>query len=601
MKLPMYMRLLILPVVVCLLQYCPAGAQQNAARDVIVRAMRDELNRNLEGLRLENMERPFFIGYTINDVTTVEIIASLGAIVSSDETRNRDASVRVMAGDYALNDENFMDYSFKNRSTMLGESGMLPLDNDYAGIRRALWVATDNVYKNAAELFEHKKAAIKQQIMSDKDAQLEDFSRAPTVKYSELPRSFGIDRAGWERAARDLSGIFQACPDIFASRVRLFFYRGDTYVVNSEGTEVIQPLTLASVQIDAWTQAAGGEPISNHDSFFGIVPGDLPSLGTMKQAAQHVADQLTELRSAPVFDDSYFGPVMLEDQAVAEFFSQRLFSGNNGLLAYRSPIVSNTGAGYDSRDEETLDDRIERRILSRDLTITAMPSLKRFMNINLLGSYEVDAEGVKPPAETVLVNNGILKTLLNNRIPTRKVQSSNGHERPLLTGYSASSAIGPSVISIVSSNGQSKGDVKRELISRARDEGLEYGILVRKLQPMSVGSGPLFWMGLNSGKRGSSSLTRPLLVYRVYVDDGREEPIRSILLGDVSLSALRHIAAASREQYVYNTLATAGWRSGIPSSFIVPGAIVLEELEVKNEKRSYTPKLPVVSSPLARR
>jgi hypothetical protein len=293
--------------------------------------------------------------------------------------------------------------------------------------------------------------------------------------------------------------------------------------------------------------------------------------------------------------------VLLEDQAVAEFFAQRLFGGNGGLLAHRQPIISNAGAGYRSSSDETLDDRIGRRILSRDLSIKAMPSLKKFNGIKLLGSYEVDAEGVRPPSELVLVENGMLKTLLSNRTPTRKVRSSNGHERPVISGYSTTKMLGPSVIRVSTSEGKSGEQLKRELIERARGEGLDYGLLVRSLHPQFIGSGSLSWMGLTTGKRGSSSLTRPLLVYRVYVEDGHEELIRSVQLDDISISTLRHILGVAEKQFVYNTQATIQWRSGIPASFIVPEAILLEELDIKKEQRGYTPKLPIVPSPLTQR
>ena len=574
------------------------AVQGESTRETIFRAMKDEMNRNMNGLHLEKMERPFFISYTIHDKSTVEILASLGAIISSEESHNRNSIGRVMVGDYALNDENFRDYNFNYSSSMVGSSGQIPLEDDYEGIRRALWVSTDNVYKNAAELFEHKKAAIKQQTMSGEQAGLDDFSKAPAVVLKEPPRTFSINRWKWENIAKELSAVFRDYPDICSSRVRFFFYQGEMYLANSEGTEVAQPLTLASLQIDAYTQAVDGEPLSNHDAFFGFEPDELPSVRVMKRAVKDVADKLNMLRSAPVFNESYFGPVMFEEQAVAEFFSQRLFGGNNGLLAFRQPVVNNAGAGYRPSDE-TLDDRIGRRILSRDITVKALPVLKRYMDVNLLGSYQVDAEGVKPPAEITLVENGILNTLLNNRIPTPKVRASNAHERPVLSAYRTSQTLGPSVISIESSEGKTKEALKRELLKRASEEGMDYGILVRRLLPMFAGSGPLSWMGLSSGKRGSSSLTRPLLIYRVYVADGREEPVRSAQLGDVSLSTLRHIASVAERRFVYNTLATANWRTGIPASFIVPESLILEEIEVKNEKRGYTPKLPVVPAPLA--
>lgn len=169
----------------------------------------------------------------------------------------------------------------------------------------------------------------------------------------------------------------------------------------------------------------------------------------------------------------------------------------------------------------------------------------------------------------ILVENGILKTLLTNRIPNPKVRKSNGHQRPVIrSAYSSSSSLGPSVITVSTSKGKSYPELKKELLKRAREEGMEYGIIIRKLNPV--------------------------MVYRVYVEDGSEEPVRSVKLGAFSLSTLRHIASVSEKQFVYNTLA-----SGVPASFIVPQTLILEELEVKSEKRDYTPKLPVVSSPLS--
>ena len=598
--------LLILLIFLFLFQPGMGLTQKNSSRDIIMSAMRDEMKRNMDLLLLENMDRPFFIHFTIYDVKSIEINATLGAIVKSDENNHRNHNIRVMVGDYTLNDENFRDYSFRYRSTMIHGSGRLPLEDDYNGIRRALWIVTDNTYKSATELFELKKSALKQQTMIDEIAQLNDYSYAPVVIYEEPPRSFAVNLNRWEKIAEELSGLFRIYPDIYSSHVRIFFYDGDILLANSEGTEVIQPLTLASVHVVAYTQAVDGEPLSNHAMIYGSVPDDLPSLETMKQSVKSMAEELVSLRDAPVFDESYFGPVMFEDQAAAEFFAQRLFSGKNGLLASRRPIVSNPSAsGFHSSQDETLDDLINRRILSRDLTVKALPGLKRYQNQNLIGSYEVDAEGVKPLSEIILVENGVLKTMLNNRTPTPKVRVSNAHQRPVIgLGYNASSALGPSVILVSSGNGESESVIKKELLQRASEEGLEYGILIRKLKPILTWSqynDPMASMNRSYGRRDGKSLTRPILVYRVYVEDGHEELVRSVKLGNVSLSALRHILRATDQKFVYNTLATANWNSGIPSSFIVPKAFLLEEFEVKKEKRDYTPRLPVVTTPLSQK
>jgi len=594
----------LIPVAFLLAAAPCARAQGGSSRDVIMRAMRDELHRNMSRLSLENMERPFFISYTIFDVTTLEITAGLGEIVKSRVTPYRNHNVRVMVGDYSRNDENFRGSGSSARSSMIRASSSLPLEDDYDGIRRALWVVTDNTYKSAAELFEHKKAALKQQTPTG-ETMLDDFSKAPAVSHTEPPVRFDPEQEKWERAARELSGLFRDYPDIYSSQVRIFFYQGDMLLVNSEGSEVILPMTLATVQANAYTQAVDGEPLNNHVSWHRLLPDDLPPLSSMKNAVKEMAEELIALRDAPVFDDSYFGPVMFEGEAAAEFFSQRLFSGRNGLIAHRRPISGNT-SGYGYRDNtESLDDRMNRRILSRDLTVTALPGLAGFDGRTLIGSFAIDTEGVIPPSELVLVENGILKTLLNNRTPTLKVHESNGHQRPVIGGGRwTSTALGPGVVSVTTSAGKSRDDLKRELIRRAREEGVDYGILVRTLKPRATGApyyDPMVRMTMSYGGADGTTLTEPLMICRVHVEDGREEPIRSVALGSVSLSTLRHIVGVSKERFVYNTLATSGWNSGIPASFIVPRHILLEELEVKREKRNYTPKLPAVPSPLAER
>ena len=532
--------------------------------------MKDELARNMEQLKLENLEKPFFISYTVRDAKTMEVAATLGSIVSSNEKRVRNHNVRVMVGDYKLSDENLREPRHGGcHNTLLQVTDDLPLEDDYYGIRRTLWIATDRVYKSASEKYERKKAALEQQELSNEEKELEDFSKAPVVKYKEPPRKFDMDRSRWEKIAREISAVFKDYPDIYSSQARFFFFQADAYFINSEGTEVVQPLTMVYVIINAGTQAVDGAPLSDVIFYIGTIPQDLPSVEAIKQDVKDMAEQLVGLRTAPVFEDSYTGPVMFEDQAVGELISQQLFERAGGLLAFRTPIMAGRTPARGGRSQ-SLEDKIGTRILSRDLTLKAMPTLDTFSGVRLIGSFEVDEEGVKPPGEILLVENGILKTLLSNRTPTIKVRASNGHDRPLISlGRFASSRLGPGVILVSTSDGKSKSELKSDLLQLAREEGLDYAIVVRKVM----------------------SSTRPILLYRVYVEDEKEELVRSAMFGRLTLSSLRRIYAAADQQFLYQ-------KGGIPASYIVPQSLIFEELEVEQEKRSYTPKLPIVPSPL---
>jgi hypothetical protein len=250
--------------------------------------------------------------------------------------------------------------------------------------------------------------------------------------------------------------------------------------------------------------------------------------------------------------------------------------------------------------EESLEDRIGKRILARDISVIALPQLTAYEGVPLVGYGRIDAEGVAPPTEISLVENGILKTLLSCRVPTVRLPNSNGHLRPVLgKSWAGFARLGPSVISIRPAKGLAESKLLKKLLRAAKDEGWPYALVVKKLYiPGAPGAPPA---GVSGGL-----VIEPVLVYRVSVADGTEELVRSVDLGDISLSALRHITAVSKQRYVYNSLQPVmldnmvafSALGGIPASFITPRAVMLEELDARQLKRNYTPKLPVVASPL---
>jgi predicted Zn-dependent protease len=581
------------------------------ARDIIYKAMKDELSRNIDELKLENLQKPFFISYTIRDVKVTEIVATLGSIEKSTEEQDRNHLVRVMVGDYQVNDENYLDFGVAGSgSSLISNADKLPLDNNYYSIRRALWIATDNVYKDAAEQFARKLATIKQQVLSQQESECADFTRAEVVRSIEPPREFNIKIADWENIARELSATFSEYPDIFASKVRIYFYRGDEYFINSEGSETIKPLTLAAIQITALTQALDGKNLGDHLLYYQNIPDELPTRKKIVEEIKKMAENLIDLRSAPVFDDYYTGPVLFEGQAVAELFIQRFFSQVNGLLAFRKPLASDKHTQFflNRNIGETLDKRTGKRIIGKELTIKALPGLKEFAAKDLIGHYRIDAEGVQPSGEVILVENGILKTFLNNRVPTMTVKSSNGHQRSIIGRVSVNQiSTGPSVIMVHSSHPVSEKKLKQELLQLAKEEGLEYALIIKKIKsPVDCSDLSLDLSRQSFGRSPSNEqpVAQPIYLAKININSGKEELVRCADFSGISIAALRQMGGIAKSQVVYNTLAPVNqygridnW-SGIPASFIVPGMLLLKELEVKTEEREYTSKLPVVSNPL---
>ena len=83
-----------------------------------------------------------------------------------------------------------------------------------------------------------------------------------------------------------------------------------------------------------------------------------------------------------------------------------------------------------------------------------------------------------------------------------------------------------------------------------------------------------FFQRQRGGGGGSSSaLGDPLYVFKVYVKDGREERVRGLEFDSVSVSTLRDIMLAGREQVVWN-------QTGSTSSSVIAPAVLFEELDL---------------------
>jgi hypothetical protein len=590
------------------------------SNEIIKKAMKDELERNLKDLAIENLGKPFFISYTICDAKTLFLQSTLGAVIKSEEKPYRTHSARVLVGSYKSNNENYADMNSMNSGNMA--QGVIPLDDDYNGIRTSLWKTTDAMYKQAAEIYESKLSAIDQQNLSEEETEIHDFSKTPIVNFAVKDVSFKFEKDEWENTATELSTIFNDYSDIFSSNVSIFFYSATIYFVNSEGTETEYPMNLAAIRINAKTQAEDGEPLFDHLLYYAEIPEDLPTLNDMKTEVKTMADNLVKMKNAPIFDDSYSGPVLFEGQAVAEIFAQSMFASTTGLTAMRQPIFGNQQMAMMLKQMmgKSIEKKLDKKIISTDLTISANPKISEFNGTNLIGSFEVDTEGVVPQDDLVLVKNGILKTLLNGRTPTTKIPDSNGHKRVSLLGGGINSETGPGVIKVTSSSSASSEELKQQLIEAAEEEGLDYAFIIRKMESPNCGRDKdisvTMLMSSFSGGGNKSLISRPLYIYKVSLEDGSEELVRTTELSGFTIKSFKDVLGVSKKQFVYNTLLTksvggmdmgmlagfnGGWSlNGIPVSFIVPDALLLEETDVQKEKRAVTMKTPVVENPVGK-
>ena len=596
-----------LTVVIVLITTIPGRAQNNPFMD----AMNREIKRGMDSLKIEKMLSPLFISYSISDAKTLQIEAILGGIVESQERPVRLFENRVLVGENGITNENYLDEN--NLWSWSRFDNTIPFSDNINDIRRGLWLLTDNNYKNAITNYEAKISALSQQSLTEEEKQLFDFS-AVTKSEKVVPyQRIQLNKSQLESLARDLSAVFKKYPSIQTSDAKIFVYDGQVFFANSDGTNVQYPLQLVSVKVVATTQAPGGEVLNDHVLWFAKSVSQLPDENTMVADVEKMAGNLSDLAQKVALTEPYSGPVLFEDQAAAEVLVQKFFTDVNGLVAVRKPVIGNAqiiNYAPDKVKENTLEAMMNKKVISRDITIEALPKFDSFLNTALFGSFIADAEGVLAPDTLVLVENGVLKNLLCSRTPTLKMKQSNGHARPALSNGGIKTVTGPGVIKMTNNNPSTSVDMKKlkeMLLAAAKEEDLEYAFIVRKVVSDAAGIESENSISYFGAAEPKIDLTKTIQVYRVKVSDGSEELVSLAEIQGLTTKSFKRLLATSSEMQVYNTMVKPvnsdlnSWEyklTGIPASFILPEGLLFQELDIVKEKQGVVKNIPVVSNPL---
>ncbi len=564
----------------------------------VERAMTDELARAKSELRLPGLIDPFFVSFTVADQQKLDISASNGALTRSNMRHDRKETVRLLLNNYQFNDENFSDntglFSYSS-----APDNTLPLDDDYTGIRRVLWLSTDDLFKEANESFTKKKAALEHKQLSAELKDLPDFSKAPAIQVAEAPVTLHYDRAALETMVKELSAGFSAHPEIQTSSVSLSISNAYEWIENTEGTKSRKPITLCHIEIEASSQATSdGEPLVLTRSFVAGTPDKLPSASEFKSRIDELSGELIALQHAPLFDKEYTGPILFENEAAADYLSENVVSR---LFAVREDIFGNdVSAIFASGKRSSLKEKLNTRILPTTVSLDDLSLTKSKNGIDYLGYYPFDDEGVAPPADLTLVDKGILKTLFMTRTPTKEILAPNGHARSLVNGLPGltENDPAPGVVEYKDTKAIRLSAMKKGLLDRAKDDGYDFGLVVRALDNGAPPEDAGFSIQdlLANGK-----MIIPALIYKVYAD-GHEELVRGAEIGLPSIRDLREMIA-SKESVTRNMLISAGsgglfsFSSKVPGTLIAPEDILAPELEVQKKKAEAYPSLPVVVRP----
>jgi TldD protein len=524
---------------------------QNAtgSADPVMRAMTDELQRSVAELQFKDLDKPYFIQYIVVDQERYRASATFGALTGSDSSRARYVQAQVRVGDYDFDNSEFVTGQGFQGPPQSGVTTKTVTDDDYDGIRHSLWLITDAAYKQAVEQLARKRAFVQNKIRGD---QIPDFSKEAPVTAVGGHRGLEVNKAVWEKQVREWAAVFKDYSQIEESSVVLEAQLTHRYLVNSEGTRTLQPSVLVSVEVDAGTSAADGMRLRHWIPFNAGAFDQLPPASEITKAIRQMGTDLTNLRSAPVLDADYSGPVLFTGQASAEMFA-RVLAPN--LSGQRLPLSEQQQA---QTNRSELVDRMNRPVLPRFLSVFDDPTTQRIGNQELLGHYQVDDQGV-PARRVSLIEQGVLKSFLMSRRPGKDMPQSNGHGRSGIPGRETAQ-IGN--LFIQSSEGKSYEDLKQQLIKMCQEENLQYGVVIKAL----IGD-------------GRSPIGSPVLTYKVYVADGREELIRGAFAQSIPIRSLRQIEAVGNDASVVNRLAGSS-DLPTPTSIVAP-SVLLEEVELK--------------------
>ncbi len=561
---------------------------QSATDSIFLSAMKDELNRSMNELEKKDHDKPFFISYTIADIHTIKATAKYGALISSDKNNFKDWNVRVMVGDYELNDENFIPDVLQNQDNRLVYN--MPQENDYMGIRMALWSQTDMVYNSAAKLYKQKKSLIENNKVEEKLLGKADFTKTQNVKILIPSDNNTLDLSKIEYRAKEISEIFKKYPEVHSSGVSINQIRANIYFLNSENSVVVYPIGYSTINVFLSVINSKDENLQRNLSYNKLSSIDLPENQIIFNDIEYMVNDIKECQELKPYDDDYSGPVLFSGDVAVDVIESALFSNGIKLLASRKPLKRN--------DQYTLDLNYQKKnktweigeiVIDKDISVTDYSTITEYQNERLWGTYKVDAEGVIPADSLLLIKNGILKTKYNDRTPADDVDHSNGHKRFAVRSQGVYSSLAPGILKVSSSNTMTIDELKTKLIETARDDGYEYAIFIKSATVNS--SNP------------------PAQIYKIDVETGKENRLRDASFNSINDREFKNIGGFSDQIIVknktfgVNRMATPDFfimpsiGGGVPVTYITPSAILINRVDISTKNMNMPIKKPIVESP----
>lgn len=542
---------------------CAAPADTPAKPSSLISAMKAELDRSMATLGTQD-PAAYYIGYTLTDTQRATVSGSNGALLSSEEARNRWLEVSVRTGGYDLDSTHKVD----GRQPPSGGPGVsAPVDDDPEVLRRAMWLETDKQYRAAAEALIKIKTGKEVKVQTE-EGRAPDFSHEKPQAYTGPWASFSLDRTPWEQKVRNYTHYFRESQAVINSIVTFTAQAQNTIQLTSEGTQLQFGQVRYRLELFVQGKASDGMDINRYYNFDWVNPPDGPDDKAVYAAAAQLRKELEGLVVSPLNDPSV-GPALLTGRAAAVFFHE---------------VFGHRAEGHRQKDVnegQTFAKKVGEPILPEFLSVVDDATRKKLGKEDLLGYYQFDDEGVSAQKVT-LVDHGVLKTFEMSRSPLVGLLKSNGHGRRQIGAVPVSRQ---GNLIVESSKTVTNAELRAKLIELIKQQGKPFGLLIDDI------AGGFTFTG-----RGQPQAfqVEPLVVYKVFADGRPDELVRGVDIVGTPLAALTKIVATGDTAEVFNGY--CGAESGyVPVSAASP-AILTSELEVQ-KKQSSTDRPPILPAP----
>lgn len=521
---------------------------------VLFGAMKDEMKRTMSELSSRQSPGISLLRYYLLDRKSYKTKASGGKLFFSNQSPGRNLALHLYVGDTLFSSNHNFDYSTLTSSTQIA------LEDNYNSIRRDLWLSTDLAYKIAMDLYRSKKDGLTTANLSMEEKELNDMIPVKQPVFSSFESKGGFATLDDISAFTiELSSILDQGNMIFDSSIDLDAIDQVTYMVTSEGSQVKEPLGYISVLVQGKVRLDGDKVFHNSETIVVPFRDDATVKAYLTKRVKQFTESLISVKRSRQMDEDYIGPVLFEESAVSNLFAVSLVN-YGGILSFRKPVPAKTSlmpiGMVSSSNVKTSADRVGKKLIDNNLSVVNWSSLKNFKGIPLVGSYNIDAEGISPADGIELVREGILKRHLSGSVPTLKSSESTGSVRFGFLSTSASVGLSPGILEFKAKHTMTDARLRKELLKLAKNEGLDYAYVVKRISKESQ------------------------VLIRLNVADGSEEVISGAEIQEIGLSNLRRIAGISKETSANNHT----YRFSFPISVIHPNGIILEDIQINRKQ-----------------